>query len=237
MSHLPDIFANIPLSEFEAALAAAASTAAEAYSAMTREELEELALTELLSRTYGELNYLASGDYETTHINYWVVDQDGNFVGHLENSQELFDWLAAGQEYWYRFTVYAAAPDVESWHALANSKGGFVDHLKTRYGGTVPNNINLADEWRKSYLRSNYHVIQVSHVKYPSILGQLMKVYRRTLPAGAAFSLLIDAGTLEDSAEGATVTEASEAAYVPDNVAEEAADDFSEATFSARVIA
>jgi hypothetical protein len=236
MSHLPDIFANIPLSEFEAALAAAASTAAEPFSALTREELEDLALTELLARTYGELNYLASGDYEDTEIDYWVVDADGKYVGHLENSQELFDWLIAGQNSWYMFQIQGTVKDVETWHRLANSEGGFVDHIRSRYGGTVPPTLNPADEWRQSYLRTNYHVVQVSHVKYPLLLAQLMSVYRRTLPAGATFSLLIDAGTLEDSAEGANVTEASEAALIPDNVAEEAADDFSEATFSARVI-
>lgn len=222
MSHEPTTpFLSLTLEEFQEGLAAAAANTAleQGYALGDLSTMTEATLQELLDRLFGQLVYLDGAN--ATSLKYWVVDADGKYIAYLEDVERLREWLLAVQEYRYEFEVHGDAAAKDAFYELVNRDGGFIDHLRSRFGGSVPLTIRPYDQWRQSYYRSKLHFVQPGAVRYPRLFSSLMRVYAETLPAGGTFRILMAPIELAENASSGIVAERAEVAIIPDASADD----------------
>ena len=132
---------------------------------------------------------------------YQVHAADGTLVGYIEQDADIERWLASLPSDYYTFPVGGQALDAQRFMLQLNAKPAdgvsFFDKLQQRYG-RVPIELNPFKELRALTFGPNVFFIKLRQFIEMPLLGQLLSVLRRTLPAGAAFYVLLEAQVIEE---------------------------------------
>lgn len=149
---------------------------------------------------------------------YQVYAADGKLVGYIEQDADIERWLASLPSDYYTFPVGGQAVDAQRFMLQLNAQPAdgpsFFDKLQERYG-RVPLELNPFKELRDLVFGPNVFFIKLRQFIEMPLLGQMLSVLRRTLPAGATFYVLLEAQVVEDVVM-ATPDESAEVFYVPD---------------------
>jgi len=149
---------------------------------------------------------------------YQVYAADGKLVGYIEQDADIERWLASLPSDYYTFPVGGQAVDAQRFMLQLNAQPAdgpsFFDKLQERYG-RVPLQINPFKELRDLVFGPNMFFIKLRQFIEMPLLGQMLSVLRRTLPAGATFYVLLEAQVVEDVVM-ATPDESVEVFYAPD---------------------
>ena len=149
---------------------------------------------------------------------YQVYAADGKLVGYIEQDADIERWLASLPSDYYTFPVGGQAVDAQRFMLQLNAQPAdgpsFFGKLQERYG-RVPLELNPFKELRDLVFGPNVFFIKLRQFIEMPLLGQMLSVLRRTLPAGATFYVLLEAQVVEDVVM-ATPDERVEVFYAPD---------------------
>jgi hypothetical protein len=151
-------------------------------------------------------------------MGYFILDKDGNNIGHVETDEEAAALLSASPPDIYTFFVGGAQAEVDAFMLdLNNSETGlsFFESLAAKYG-RVPTEINPFEEIKDAYLKHNSFFIKVRYDQLSNLAGQLFNVLHRTISAGSFFFVIVEKSALEETYELTNVTDTPDVWYAVD---------------------
>jgi hypothetical protein len=151
-------------------------------------------------------------------MGYFILDKDGNNIGHVDTSAEATALLNASPPDIYTFFVGGAQAEVDQFMLnLNDSTAGlsFFERLAVKYG-RVPTQINPFEEIKDAYLKHNTFFIKLRHDQLTTLAGKLFNVLKRTVSAGSFFFVILEKSDVADTYELSNLTEALDVWYAVD---------------------
>lgn len=135
-------------------------------------------------------------------MGYNIINRDGRIIGHVESEEEASSLMENVPENIHTFFVGGSQTSIDKFFLDANGALGasptFFEMLSAKYG-KVPNSIVPFEEIKEAFFSNNSAFIKMRvDVLDSRLVSQLLKVLKRTIPAGSTFFVIVERRELEE---------------------------------------